>query len=252
MGTGTGSGDAAAAPRLTIGAGYARYRGPLTDGSCHRHAAFQVALAAGPDDRVAMVDRDGTRRRGTVLLVPPMVPHRLLPTADLLTFFVDPHCAFADRLRRHCGPGVTVAPELHGLGERDVRRAGARPSDELDARLLAAMDALSDRDVPMADLAAAVGLSPQRLRALARDQLGMPLVRWRLWLRLRRAAEALRAGRHLADAAVAGGFADQAHFTRQMREMMGLTPAVVRTVLGPPGLLSGAVRDVHREGAGER
>ena len=70
-------------------------------------------------------------------------------------------------------------------------------------------------------LAAKVGLSPQRLRALAQSQLGMPLARWRVWTRLRRAAEALQNGQSLADAAITAGFADQAHLTRQMREMMG-------------------------------
>jgi methylphosphotriester-DNA--protein-cysteine methyltransferase len=59
----------------------------------------------------------------------------------------------------------------------------------------------------------------------------MPLARWRVWTRLRRAAEALRACESLADAAITAGFADQAHLTRQMREMMGLTPAVVLPVL---------------------
>jgi AraC-like DNA-binding protein len=53
----------------------------------------------------------------------------------------------------------------------------------------------------------------------------MPLTRWRVWTRLRRAADALQRGRSLADAAHEAGFADQAHLTRQMREMMGLTPA---------------------------
>jgi methylphosphotriester-DNA--protein-cysteine methyltransferase len=57
----------------------------------------------------------------------------------------------------------------------------------------------------MPSLAATVGLSPQHLRALARHQVGMPLARWRVWARLRRAAEALRAGRSLADAAITAG-----------------------------------------------
>nr|WP_225953685.1 helix-turn-helix domain-containing protein [Kibdelosporangium phytohabitans] len=83
----------------------------------------------------------------------------------------------------------------------------------------------------MPGVAAAVGLSPQRLRALARQQLGMPLTRWRVWARLRRAAEALRDGQSLVDAAVTAGFADQAHLTRQMREMMGITPAAVLPIL---------------------
>jgi methylphosphotriester-DNA--protein-cysteine methyltransferase len=44
-------------------------------------------------------------------------------------------------------------------------------------------------------------------------------------------AEALQAGQSLTDAASTAGFADQAHLTRQMREMMGLTPAAVLPIL---------------------
>lgn len=100
----------------------------------------------------------------------------------------------------------------------------------------------------MPALAAKVGLSPQHLRALAQHQLGMPLARWRIWQRLVRAAEALREGQPLAAAAITGGFADQAHFNRQMREMMGLTPSAVLPVLRT----SAATRDVDRDRPADR
>ncbi|MGZ8746993.1 MAG: hypothetical protein ACXWZ2_08195 [Mycobacterium sp.] len=35
----------------------------------------------------------------------------------------------------------------------------------------------------------------------------------------------------MADAAAAAGFADQAHLTRQMREMMGLTPTALLPIV---------------------
>jgi len=52
-----------------------------------------------------------------------------------------------------------------------------------------------------------------------------------VWTRLRRAAEAVQGGQTLADAASAAGFSDQAHFSRQMREMMGLTPAALLPIV---------------------
>ncbi len=171
--------------------------------------------------------------RAAALVVPPMQRHFMLATADVLTYFVEPHSAFADRLRVRYGDGITAAPELCDLTEDDVRPVGRRGSDELDPRLVSALNALADSDIPLPSLAAEVGLSPQRLRALARQQLGMPLARWRVWTRLRRAAEELQGGRSLADAAIAAGFADQAHLTRQMREMMGLTPAALLSFVRP-------------------
>lgn len=179
----------------------------------------------GMRDDVGVVDGADVTHRGAALVVSPMQRHCLLATADVLTYFVEPHCAFADGLRERFGNGISAAPDLQNLSEDDIRPAGNRRSADLDPRLVRALNALADSDIALPDLATQVGLSPQRLRALARQQLGMPLARWRVWTRLRHAAEALQQGGSLADAATAAGFADQAHLTRQMREMMGLTPA---------------------------
>ena len=187
------------------------YRGPTTAGTMHRHAAFQIMIGMRDDGR-----RGGRSRRHPprcALVVSPMQRHCLLATADVLTYFVEPHCAFADRLRERYGDGITAAPELADLTEDDVRPAGSRGSDDLDPRLVLALNALAGSDIALPDLATQIGLSPQRLRALARQQLGMPLARWRVWTRLRRAAEALQQGQSLADAATEAGFADQAHLT---------------------------------------
>ncbi|WP_327674463.1 helix-turn-helix domain-containing protein [Kitasatospora sp. NBC_00458] len=236
-----GAGSEQVAPCFAVGHGYACFQGRATaDGSLHRHAAFQIAIAVRGE--VTVVDAHGTRHRAAALVVPPMVRHRMLAVPQLRTFFVDPHCAFADRLRDRCGDGVTEAHELRHLRESDLRNAGGRPSDRLDPRLSAALDLLAVRSLPMPDLAARVGLSPQRLRALARQELGMPLARWRIWRRLARAADALCEGQSLAEAASTGGFADQAHLSRQMREMIGLTPSAVLRALHPsaaPGDVDG-------------
>ena len=211
--------------RFTVGEGYAVYRGPAADSGFHSHAAFQVAIAERGE--VAMMDASATGHRAVALVVAPMVRHRMLATAHLVTFFVEPQCVFAGRLRQRYGDGIAAAAELRDLREDDLGPASVCPSSEVDPRLVKALDLLREGSVPMPGLAAAVGLSPQRLRALARLQVGMPLTRWRVWVRLRRAAEALQDGQSPAGAAVTAGFADQAHLTRRMREMIGLTPAAV-------------------------
>ncbi|MET9693583.1 helix-turn-helix domain-containing protein [Streptomyces sp. NPDC006514] len=225
-------------------------------GSVHRHAAFQLVLA--PRGEAVLAGADGNVVRGAALLVPPMTAHRMLSAGDLLTVFVEPHSALADRLRGRCGSGsgIVAVPELRRLDEAELGRAAALPSTGLDPRLLAAAALMEGWEgeaepVPMELVAARVGLSPQRLRALARQQLGMPLAR-RIWLKLRRSAEALGEGRSPAEAAAAGGFADQAHLTRRMREMIGMTPAaVLRVMQVPSASAAGAPGDVHRNGPGD-
>ena len=109
-------------PRFAIGEGYAVYRGPTTAGTLHRHAAFQIMI--GMRDDVGVVDGADVTHRGAALVVSPMQRHCLLATGDVLTYFVEPHCAFAGGLRERYGNGICAAPELRNLSEDDVRPAG--------------------------------------------------------------------------------------------------------------------------------
>jgi AraC-like DNA-binding protein len=213
-------------PSFVVGVGYAVYRGPTDDGHLHRHAAFQIAI--GASSALTVVDECGTRHRGGTLVVSPMARHRLLAASEVTTYLVEPHSRFADHLRASYPAGVASAPRLHGLREADI---SPESSAALDPRLVEALHILETDELALPDIALRVGLSPPRLRALARAQIGMPLARWRVWTRLRRTAQAVQAGMSLADAATGAGFADQAHLTRQMREMMGLTPSSVLPLL---------------------
>jgi AraC-like DNA-binding protein len=98
-----------------------------------------------------------------------------------------------------------------------VGRIGA-----LDPRLAFVIEALPDTD-RLDCLATEVGISPSRLRALANEDIGVPLTQLRLWSRLARAIAWLPYG-STAAVATAAGFADQAHFTRTARRFLGRTP----------------------------
>jgi AraC-like DNA-binding protein len=58
------------------------------------------------------------------------------------------------------------------------------------------------------------------------SDFGVPPSKLLQWLQLLGAAKALEASASLADAAAAGGFSDQAHFTRRLRQWFGVTPKV--------------------------
>jgi AraC-like DNA-binding protein len=123
--------------------------------------------------------------------------------------------AFADRLfRRHVRPirlgdRPNVAPDA-------VRRAREFLHAHLDTR------------VSLQDLARVSGLPPSRLlRAFARA-LGQSPHAYQRQVRLHHATALIRRGQAIGDAAVAAGFADQAHFTRLFRRTMGLSPGAYR------------------------
>ncbi|UJR82303.1 helix-turn-helix transcriptional regulator [Sandaracinus amylolyticus] len=111
------------------------------------------------------------------------------------------------------------------LLEDNLLRRLAR-SFELDAALRLSLDAFEGRDLTsVGEVNRRTGLSPKRLLALFRDEVGLsPKAFWRV----RRFRSALRALDHgtLRGAAVAAehGYFDQAHFVREFRSLAGSTP----------------------------
>ena len=86
----------------------------------------------------------------------------------------------------------------------------------------------SDGAVPVASLAEEVGWSRRHLAARFREHVGLPPKALARILRFERAAERLRRGADLADAALDSGYYDQAHFNRDFRAFAGLTPTEYR------------------------
>lgn len=100
----------------------------------------------------------------------------------------------------------------------------ARARRAIDPRVAAAVRALdkADEDAPdLPALAAVAGLSASRLRRVFAEEMGTPLSRYRAWMRMRRAIEAIVSGANFTTAAHAAGFADQPHFAHDFRKTFG-------------------------------
>ncbi|WP_164019748.1 helix-turn-helix transcriptional regulator [Pyxidicoccus trucidator] len=81
------------------------------------------------------------------------------------------------------------------------------------------------------ELAAAARLSPWHLVRAFRDQLGQTPQVYLRSLRVREAQRQLVAGLPLAEVALACGFADQSHLTKQFTRTLGITPGDYRTAV---------------------
>lgn len=122
-------------------------------------------------------------------------------------------------------PGVALwNATLDALGGPAM---GPRPYDPRISQVLAILKAAMP-DAPTAqELGEQVELSEGRLIHLFSEQVGVPLRRYVLWLRIRHIVFCLAIGKNLTDAAHEAGFADSAHLTRVFRSMFGLAPSQI-------------------------
>jgi AraC-like DNA-binding protein len=113
--------------------------------------------------------------------------------------------------------------------DRAIARAApsTRPVDDRLRRVIDALRARLDDNLPIEAIAGEVGLSPTRLMALARAQVGAPLRYVRRWLRTFSVARDYAAGATLTTAALDAGFASSAHLSVAAREHFGIRPSQI-------------------------
>lgn len=227
---------------IYISDGMMIYRGRAGDNSRHAHATLQLTLSA--HEPVKLEDDLGAMHSGSAIFVRPGVKHGLSVSEDITLVLLEPQTPIARYILALCSAdliGKIPSAIAHILRQSEPLEQLAKtlqnliPIDQvdIDPRLERALHFLSTAPLKNAIKNAAMdcGLSAPRLRVIAHQQLGIPLSKWILWRAISRASAAIVDGDDLAGAAFAGGFADQAHYTRTLRKLIGLTPGEARAPL---------------------
>ncbi|MCZ7437990.1 helix-turn-helix transcriptional regulator [Micromonospora sp. WMMC241] len=195
-------------------------------------------LVAGPD-RVAQVGRSVPGERWIGLRLPPGVGpavfgvpaeelrDRRVPLADL---WGRAAADLAERVEAAAGPAgsptdwsAAGATLLEEVARARLRAAGG--PDPLGARVAARLAA----GATVAATAAEVGLGARALHRRSRLLFGYGPKTLARILRMRRALDLARGGVPLAEVAARTGYADQAHLTRDVRELAGVPPTRLLT-----------------------
>lgn len=202
------------------------------------------ACLVGARSQWADVDQHGRAWTVGVRLRPGAIPvltggpaaaltDRSLPLVEVLAGLDGPGGrlgARLDALRSTDGPEAPGAPDhpaMRALGILldALARRGAGASVDWKARGFLAL-ASGRRGQPVREMAEHLGVASRTLRAVGRDHLGLPPKRALRVLRIQRAL-ALGLGPEApvgSRVAHASGFADQAHFVRECRDLVGETP----------------------------
>ncbi|WP_342216229.1 helix-turn-helix domain-containing protein [Nocardia abscessus] len=223
--------------------GVLAFAGSIGPTELHAHHAVQIVAASTP---IVVVDGSGVRRQGTHVIVPTDAPHRIdVGSAHGTAVYLDPETAAgaaADR-RAHVN-GWASSADTFGLtaGGSDLTAQVTAVVDDLlpqdgsgaaerHAVVTAALHLLPalvrKGSVRGSDVARQLGIPAPRLSHLFSEQMGIPLRRYILWLRLHIARTRALAGDDLAAAAHAAGFTDDADLVRTCRRTFGLPPSVL-------------------------
>lgn len=102
--------------------------------------------------------------------------------------------------------------------------------EKIDARIRKVLNIIKAEPAAsysMEELAEVVALSPTRFIHLFKEQTGVPIRRFRQWVRMKTVIKYVAGGKSLTEAALNAGFTDSAHFSRAFRNMFGITPSSI-------------------------
>ncbi|TWD82182.1 AraC family transcriptional regulator [Kribbella amoyensis] len=198
----------------------------LPDGCMDLIWAEGELFVAGPDTRAFVSAAEAGTRFAAVRFSPGTAPAFLgIPARALLNIRAPLAEIWSPaRARRLANEvGTAASPEL-ALEEAVARLYDVRPDGVVRQVLRGVRRGIG---VPM--LAGSVGLSERQLHRRCLDAFGYGPKMLDRVLRMNRALEYARTGLSLADVAVHTGYADQAHFTRDVKALTGVPPRALLT-----------------------
>ncbi len=122
------------------------------------------------------------------------------------------------------------AAECYSLVVEQYLTGSSQRNKVLDRRVAEVVSTLRSNpsiSASVKSLAGQVNLSEDRLHHLFTTEMGLPVNRYRIWLRLRLASLRYLNGRTLTSAAHEAGFSDAAHFSRAFSRMFGAAPGKI-------------------------
>lgn len=219
------------------------------------HAHYAATLAISPTRRKFRIETEQGIGDYQAVLVTPNTYHRTVsPGVEMIALLIDPETDEYEALSGIAPPGEvrsldpgSFEPLLDRLlqvyygtlndGEawelqldllRTVHPLPAR-TKKTDERILSIARRIRTEmpeRINMKELGRDLALSEDRLIRLFKENLGIPLRRYLLWVRLLHSVRLLGRGLSVTEVAHTAGFADSAHFTRTFKENFGFVPSV--------------------------
>lgn len=204
----------------------------------HSHFSIEVAYAVSGSLSVCTPHQIFPDVSGIIIGSKVLHTFSCLNCACQLYFF-DPTAApgeyLSNRYRLKARKIVTVQKsDVEGLVEKsklisvENHETGwhSRQRDERILKCVAWIEAnYMDDGINLSRLAEELCLSESRLAHLFKDNIGISIRQYLLWIRIEMAAKKSLQGYSLTECAHSSGFTDSSHFTRTFKKMFGVNPS---------------------------
>ena len=222
------------------------------------HACHALEIGISLDDTFIMQEQNGTRHETRAVMIAPdfdnqcMIPasgrwlhigiepeanlainliRKYLSNSSLLMLNNKIISSFADNIKLLLSDHATLEKIDKLLQNFLTALLGyAEKPKILDYRIKKVVQILKEareKNPALHELSAQVELSGGRLVHLFKEEIGIPIRRYMLWVRINRAIMELVKSKNLTEAAHAAGFADSAHFSRTFLRMFGIQPSEI-------------------------
>lgn len=229
---------------IIIGNGIAIYAGASTKTELHHHLAIQVVIAIRGSVKLFIEDKTVDEE---VVLINSNVKHKHATQPDGLqiSIFVDTFTELAKTIQSNKKNAFSIGKANHqSLNELVTSFFDKKPNMDLvvnfigktfgvnekkhvrDERIDEMLLKLSRQDIEtlgIEDIYNSLPLSKSRVRHLFKQNTGISIQRYILWLRLKQAMINFQTGETPTQSAYLSGFADYAHMSRTVKEMFGLS-----------------------------
>ncbi len=231
--------------------GQALFLGQGTDTNPHIHHALQIAIGLKDEFKILWNDQWNSTR---FVVIDADVSHQLTgPASGQAILLLEPGTRIAENIRKKYLHNTTAAfpkfeqvyPFVQALGDSalpplscknartamtDVIKAlvpeqkHIQPKDPRILKILAHLENLEEKKISLSGLSHFISLSESRLVHLFKEETGIPIRRYLLWLRLMEALYLILGNASFTRAAHETGFADSAHLSRTFKQMFGIPP----------------------------
>ncbi|MGD9158384.1 MAG: AraC family transcriptional regulator [Desulfobacteraceae bacterium] len=230
--------------RIYFYAGHALFLGTMAKSKLHSHHAIEIVI--GNKKPVNLIT-ENTNYEDYVLLIRSDIPHTVINAEkEMILIILDPDTDLAQKLAAEYLANTDVASlnikrdisvidcyfsdpcieNAIGIYNSVIASLGIteKVNVDKDERIVMAVDYIRNLEVKKCstkEIADHVGLSEGRLTHLFKEQLGIPVRKYLLWLRIIDAMNVMIEGKSPTYAAHETEFADYAHLSRSFSTMFG-------------------------------